>query len=71
MENIAKNKTILESHVFFSKERGCVNGIVGYIGYGYCDDENNNTGCHFDSGDCCGVNINTQYCNISIRHERN
>ena len=28
---------------FFSKERGCVNGIFGYIGVGYCDDENNNT----------------------------
>ena len=56
---------------FFSKERGCVNGIFGYIRFGYCDDENNNTGCHFDGGDCCGVNINTQYCNISIRHERN
>ena len=34
--------------MFFSKERGCVNGIVGYIGDGYCDD----AGCHFDGGDC-------------------
>ena len=49
---------------FFSKQIGCINGIVGYIGDGYCDDENNNAGCHFDGGDCCGVNVNTQYCNL-------
>ena len=48
---------------FFSKQIGCVSGIVGYIGDGYCDDENNNADCHFDGGDCCGNNINTQYCN--------
>ena len=41
-----------------------MNGIVGYIGDGYCDDENNNAGCNFDGGDCCGVNVNTQYCNL-------
>ena len=57
--------------MFFSKERGFVNGIVGYIGDGYCNDENNNAGCHFDGGDCCGVNINTQYCNLFIHHKQN
>ena len=51
---------------FFSKQIGCINGIVSYIGDGYCDDENNNAGCHFDGGDCCGVNVNTQYCNLCI-----
>ena len=54
---------------FFSKQIGCVNGIVGYIGDGYCDDENNNAGCIFDGGDCCGNNINTQYCNECICHQ--
>ena len=54
---------------FFSKQIGCINGIIGYIGDGYCDDENNNAGCHFDGGDCCGVNVNTQYCNECICYE--
>ena len=34
----------------------------GWIGDGYCDDINNNVGCNFDGGDCCGSNVNTQYC---------
>ena len=29
---------------------------------GYCDDENNNEACFFDGGDCCGTNVNTNYC---------
>ena len=32
------------------------------IGDGYCDDINNNLSCNFDGGDCCGANINTDYC---------
>ena len=32
------------------------------IGDGYCDDDNNNDGCDYDGGDCCGDNVNTQYC---------
>ena len=62
--NSTWKKNILETHFFFSKQIGCVNGIFGYIGDGYCDDENNNAGCHFDGGDCCGANVNTQYCNL-------
>ena len=31
-------------------------------GDNYCDDENNNCGCEWDGGDCCGSNVNTQYC---------
>ena len=34
----------------------------GYIGDGYCDDINNNLACTYDGGDCCGSNVNTQYC---------
>merc|ERR1719237_1069383 len=29
----------------------------GYIGDGHCDDENNNCGCEFDKGECCGANV--------------
>ena len=28
----------------------------------YCDDQNNNCGCDWDGGDCCGSNVNTNYC---------
>ena len=31
-------------------------------GDGYCDDENNNEGCEYDGGDCCGHEVITQYC---------
>ena len=31
-------------------------------GDGYCDDKNNNKACFFDGGDCCGSNVNTDYC---------
>ena len=34
----------------------------GWIGDGYCDDINNNLACTYDGGDCCGSNVNTQYC---------
>ena len=33
-----------------------------WIGDAYCDDINNNVVCNFDDGDCCGPNVNTQYC---------
>merc|ERR1711862_685233 len=33
-----------------------------YKGDGICDDGNNNAGCEFDGGDCCGQNVNTKYC---------
>ena len=34
----------------------------GWIGDGYCDDITNNLDCTYDGGDCCGSNVNTQYC---------
>ena len=40
-----------------------------FIGDSYCDDENNNLECNYDSGDCCGPNINTQYCTECICFE--
>ena len=34
----------------------------GWIADGLCDDINNNLACNYDGGDCCGSNVNTQYC---------
>ena len=31
-------------------------------GDSYCDDGNNNKGCDYDGGDCCGDNVKTNYC---------
>ena len=41
----------------------------GWIGDAYCDDINNNLDCNFDGGDCCGSNVNTEYCTECICHE--
>jgi hypothetical protein len=40
--------------------RGCQNS--GWVKDGYCDDGNNNLDCNYDGGDCCGSNVNTNYC---------
>ena len=40
---------------------GC--GSPNWVGDNFCDDENNNAECGFDGGDCCGDDVNTQYCN--------
>merc|ERR1711884_27389 len=37
-------------------------GVPSWKGDGFCDDENNNAGCAYDGGDCCGTNVNTTYC---------
>ena len=37
-------------------------GVPSWKGDNICDDENNNCGCEWDGGDCCGSNVNTQYC---------
>ena len=31
-------------------------------GDSYCDDENNNSGCEFDGGDCCGPTVKKNWC---------
>ena len=28
----------------------------------YCDDENNNAGCNYDGGYCCGDQVDTYFC---------
>ena len=33
-------------------------------GDGNCDDDNNNCGCGWDAGDCCGANVKKTYCKV-------
>ena len=40
----------------------CLSPYPQYIGDGWCFDENNNAGCGFDGGDCCGQDVKTAYC---------
>ena len=35
-----------------------------WIGDGHCDDDNNNAVCNYDGGDCCGDNVNMNYCSV-------
>ena len=37
-------------------------GVPGWKGDKFCDDENNNAGCEYDGGDCCGTNVDKTYC---------
>ena len=37
-------------------------GNPKYKADGNCDDENNNCGCDYDGGDCCGANVKKSYC---------
>ena len=39
---------------------GC--GSPHWKGDKICDDDNNNAGCDFDGGDCCGKDVETHYC---------
>ena len=43
---------------------GCTGscGSPNWKGDDWCDDENNNCGCEWDGGDCCGDDVKTQYC---------
>ena len=41
----------------------------GWIADGYCDDVNNNLACTYDGGDCCGSNVDTEYCDECICYE--
>ena len=37
-------------------------GNPSYKGDDWCDDENNNCGCEWDGGDCCGKKVKKNYC---------
>ena len=53
----------------FSEDVDCCEDIGvcihdGWKADGYCDDGNNNEGCEWDGGDCCGSNVNTEWCEV-------
>ena len=53
----------------FSQDVNCCEDVGRCIhdswkGDSYCDDGNNNEGCEWDGGDCCGSNVNTEWCDI-------
>ena len=48
---------------------GCESNYPELIGIGICIDENNNPGCLFDGGDCCGNNVDTTYCTECVCYE--
>ena len=39
-----------------------------WIGDGWCDDVTNTAECGYDGGDCCGDEVDTDYCNECICH---
>ena len=39
---------------------------MGWVGDGSCDDEANNAGCHFDGGDCCGLDASYLRCDACL-----
>ena len=43
---------------------GNCQGVIQYLGDGYCDDANNVEDCNYDYGDCCLENVITDYCTI-------
>ena len=47
-----------------SENLGTVCGNPDWKGDGHCDDDNNNEGCNWDGGDCCGANVDTTYCSV-------
>ena len=36
----------------------------GFKADGFCDDGNNNAGCDFDGGDCCGPDVKKDFCSV-------
>merc|ERR1712187_85174 len=39
---------------------GC--GSKDFVGDKFCDDNNNNAGCNWDKGDCCGPDNKYKFC---------
>ena len=54
------------SPVLISLFTGCMSEYPYRIGNGYCNDNTNNESCSYDGGDCCGPNVDTQYCTECI-----
>ena len=58
---IILSRFLLSSRTF-SKIFFAVCADPSRIGNGFCDDATNNEVCEWDGGDCCGDNVNTDYC---------
>ena len=54
-------KYFYTSLILFPESSGCGSPI--YKDDDSCDDENNNFGCNWDGGACCGDNVNKNHCN--------
>ena len=57
---------LCDLQLFFSTE-GCLK--PNWHGDGYCDDVTNVEACFFDGGDCCGNDVNTDYCEQCFCYE--
>ena len=56
---------MITTYVHYNCHKGCVlpaGWPSSLIGNGLCDDVLNNPECDYDGGDCCGVNVNTDWC---------
>ena len=45
---------------------GC--DFFALVGNSICNDETNNENCNYDAGDCCLINLNTDYCSECACH---
>ena len=50
---------------FLDCHTGGHGGAFNWISNGHCNNQNNNAYCSYDGGDCCGDNVNTQYCDFT------
>ena len=50
----------MKETIFYLFFQGCE--ISGEVANGYCQDHVNNAECNYDGGDCCGPNVNKNYC---------
>ena len=69
--NEPNNENNIENCTHLYNERNQYSCSFEYIGDEICDDENNKEECDWDGGDCCGSNVNIEYCNFCECHEPN
>ena len=54
--------TTTETSTKAPEELDCSVIQLDYVGDDYCDDISNTENCGWDGGDCCGSNVNYDYC---------
>ena len=62
-------KTTTKKTTTFASTDGC--GSPQYANDRWCDDENNNIGCNWDDGACCGDNVDKEFCTLCECHDPN